>query len=167
MSSVKQTPEQFRYVAQVREYNLAFKRMAHEERLRDPDQRRHRRKKPQPIPDRHIGRGRHLRLFEVVERRAEREGDLVVRAAEAVNDDLRRDDGILRMKQERLLWRQVPLVAETLDAITRAKLPERGIPRRAVSLAHARMGRDQPPLHDLLNETALKQPFAIGAAEFL
>src|SRR5471032_3003459 len=61
----------------------------------------------------------------------------------------------------------MPLVPETLLAITRAELPERGVPRRAVALPGARAGRDQPAPHNLLEEPVPEQPLTINAAQIL
>src|SRR5208283_2799579 len=76
-------------------------------------------------------------------------------------------DRVLRMEEQRLLRGKVPLVAETLLAITGAEFPERRIPGCAVALARSRTGGDQPSLHHVLQKTVLHEAFTMNTAQFV
>ena len=82
--------------ARLRQHDLRLDRIAGEERLRHSHQCCRRREQPQTVSVSSARlRRRHLRHFQVVERRAEQQIDVVVRALRAVDDDLLRDDGVL------------------------------------------------------------------------
>src|SRR2546430_14033919 len=63
------------------------------------------------------------------------------------------------------LFRSVPLFAKTLVAITRAEFPERRMPRGALSGLRVGAGRNQPALHDFLQEAVLHQALAMNSAQ--
>src|SRR5438132_1163679 len=75
-----------------------------------------------------------------------------------------RDHRSLAVQKKGLLRRQVPLVAKALVAVACAEFPERRVPRSALASLRVWARRNQPPLHDLLQETVLHQPFAVNPA---
>src|SRR5438034_10927134 len=75
----------------------------------------------------------HLGNFQIVKRRAEQKLDVVVRGFRTVHNQLIRDHRSLAVQKKGLLRRQVPLVAKTLVAVTRAEFPERRMPRGALA----------------------------------
>ena len=60
----------------------------------------------------------------------------------------------------------MPGFTEPRRAIGNAEFPERGVPRSRIARNSIRVGRDQPTLHDLLNEAVSKQAFAVDAGKF-
>src|ERR1035437_6861274 len=113
MSTVQKTPEQFRAISDTCQNHASFDGIAGEQGLGNSNQRRVGRKQPQPIPDYEIRRWRQVRVLQVVDRCAERKIDLVVGSPRAVDDGLSGDDSMLGMQQQRMLGREMPLVAKT------------------------------------------------------
>ena len=103
------------------------------ESFRHPHQRRRGREKPQAVPHGEIRCRRHLRHLQIVERCAEEQLDRVFVPFGLYTTTWFGMTVFSPCSHERLLRRKVPLVAETLVAVTRAELPERRIPRRAVA----------------------------------
>src|ERR1035441_5784666 len=144
MSTFQKPPQHVGCIADASERHSGFNGIAGEKCFRHPHERGCRGEEPQSVPHLQIRWRRHPGLSEIVERCAEQEVDLVVCTAWAANDGLGGNDGVLGMKQKGLLRRKMPLIVESHLAITRAKLPERRIPRCAVSRVGARAGGDDP-----------------------
>ena len=69
------------------------------------------------------------------------------------------------MQKEGLLGRQVPLSGKALVRVACAEFPERGMPRGTLAGLCVGAGRNQPTLHDFLQETVLYQAFAVDSAQ--
>src|SRR5208337_2469034 len=117
VSSIQQMPEQFRCIADARKHDLGFNRVANEKGFRYTNQRCGRRKDSQARADDYVIARWQLLFLQVVKRRAKEQLDRVVMAFRAVDDCLRRDNGVFGMEQERLFRRKMPAFPETFVAI--------------------------------------------------
>src|SRR6267142_5189038 len=61
----------------------------------------------------------------------------------------------------------MPVIAKSALAITRAELPKRGVPGRAVPRLGFGTGGDDPALHDRTQEAVCVQTFPMNAREFV
>src|ERR1019366_8024678 len=118
------TPEQFGAISDACQNDASFDGIASEQGLRSSNQRRGGRKQAQPIPDHEVPGWRQVRVLQVVDRGAKRKIDLVVGPPRAVDDGLSGDDSILGVQQQRMLGREMPLVAKTRVAVAGAEFPE-------------------------------------------
>ena len=123
MAAFKERAEDFGHILDSGENNMNLGGVTPHEILGRADKRRGGFEQAKPVLHRQVHRVRHL-AFEIVKRRAEQQLDRVIRTLRAVDDDLRRNDGIFRMQQQRLLGREVPIRAKSVFAIARAKFPE-------------------------------------------
>jgi hypothetical protein len=123
VTAIKQTAKNIGCIADGAKHHLRLDRIPAEKSFRHLDERRLRREQPQPVPFHEVRRRRHVLLPQVVKGRAEQETDRVVGPSRRVDDDVLREDGLLGMKQERLLRRQVPGFTEAGRAVARAELP--------------------------------------------
>src|ERR1039458_6487715 len=140
VSSIQQRSEQFRCIADARKHDLGFNRVANEKGFRHANQRCGRRKDTQASADDYVIARWQLLFLQVVKRHAKEQLDRVVMAFRAVNDCLRRNNGVFGMEQERLFRRKMPAFPETFVAISGTKLPEGTNPRCAVFGLYTRAG---------------------------
>jgi hypothetical protein len=79
----------------------------------------------------------------------------------AIDNDLRRNNDVFYVKQERLYRRKMPVFSETFIAISSAKFPEGREPRRAVSGLRTRAGGDKPAFHHCKQESMFQQAISM------
>ena len=98
VSPIQQGSEQFRCIADARKHDLGFNRVANEKGFRHANQRCGRRKDSQASADDHVMARWQLLFLQVVKRRAKEQLDRVVMAFWAVDDCLRRNNGVFGME---------------------------------------------------------------------
>ena len=167
MAAVQQEAEHVRRVVDTRERHLRLDRIARKQGLGDSHQRGRGREQAQAVPQVQVCRRWHLRRLQVVNRRPKQQLHRVVGALRAVDDELRRDDCVLRMDKQRLLGRQVPVATKSLAAVHPAELPEGRVPRRAVARSRARARGYQPAFHDLLQKSVRQETFTMNTAQLV
>jgi ABC-type antimicrobial peptide transport system permease subunit len=117
VSAIQQRSEQFRCIADARQNDLGFNRVANIKGLRYSNQRSRRRKDSQAIADNQVVARWKLLFLQVVNRCAKEQLDRVVMAFRTVNDCLSRNNGVFSMEQKRLFRRKMPVFPETFVAI--------------------------------------------------